>query len=100
MRTLRLLALLTWAFAGEQTPSLTLSPCEWGDAGGRIECGTLTVLEDRARPDGRSIEIFLVVARATGTVAGDPVFFFTGGPGSAATAITAVMSRELAELRA
>lgn len=80
--------------------NLTLSPCSWPDVDGRVECGTIDVPENRNAPEARSIALFFVVARAKGTVSGPPVFFFTGGPGSAATRAAAGMATELAALRA
>lgn len=79
---------------------LEIAPCAWPGVDGRVECATIEVPENRAAPSARSIGVFLVVARATGAVSGPPVFFFTGGPGSAATRIAAAMTGELAALRA
>ncbi|MDQ3171408.1 MAG: alpha/beta hydrolase, partial [Acidobacteriota bacterium] len=80
--------------------ALEVAPCQWEGIGARVECGTLRVPEDRARPDGRALSIFFVVARATGEAAGEPVFFFTGGPGTAASDSAAGLSGTLAPLRA
>jgi pimeloyl-ACP methyl ester carboxylesterase len=49
------------------------------------ECRTLSVPEDRARPDGRKIPIRYVVLRATGRRQPEPVFLFEGGPGAPST---------------
>jgi len=49
-------------------------------------CVIVPVLEDRARPDGPIIPLRVVVLPATAAdSAPDPVFYFTGGPGQAAT---------------
>ena len=80
--------------------SPTLAPCEWRRVEGRVECGTLTVPENRDKPGGRQLSIFFVVARATGEPAGEPVFFFTGGPGTAATVSAAGHTEQFARLRA
>lgn len=49
----------------------------------RIECGTLTVLEDRDDPGGPTIRLRVAVVRsASPTPAPDPVVYFTGGPGA------------------
>ena len=78
----------------------TLAPCEWRRVEGRVDCGTLTVPENRDKPGGRQLSIYFVVARATGEPAGEPVFFFTGGPGSAATMSAAAYTEHFARLRA
>src|SRR4051794_31055723 len=52
------------------------------DLGAGVECGYLTVPENRAAPDGRTIR--LAVARAKATAPNpkqDPLVYLTGGPG-------------------
>jgi len=51
------------------------------------KCGTLTVAEDRARPAGRKIDLYVAVMPATepGTPS-EPVFFIAGGPGGSTVA--------------
>lgn len=62
---------------------LVLKPCAIAGA----ECGTYTVYENRRTRQGRTIDLYLVVLRATGSErAPDPVFILAGGPGQAATA--------------
>jgi pimeloyl-ACP methyl ester carboxylesterase len=78
---------------------LELAPCEWPNVTGRVECGTLHVQEDRERPDGRTIALFFVVARATAAPSAEPVYFFTGGPGTAASAAAAGLTGSLSALR-
>jgi pimeloyl-ACP methyl ester carboxylesterase len=49
-------------------------------------CGHLTVPEDRSHPDGRQIDLYVMVVPAeTSDPQPDPVFFLAGGPGGAAT---------------
>jgi hypothetical protein len=48
--------------AGE--PTLTLTPCSGGGLS-EAQCGTLTVPEDRAAPEGRQIELAIVVVPAS-----------------------------------
>jgi pimeloyl-ACP methyl ester carboxylesterase len=49
-------------------------------------CGHLSVPEDRSDPDGRQIELYVMVVPAeTSDPQPDPVFFLAGGPGGAAT---------------
>ncbi|MEM7281334.1 MAG: alpha/beta fold hydrolase [Pseudomonadota bacterium] len=73
-----------------QTSELELSPCHLaGSLGTRritAECGTLTVPENSAEPNGTTIELFVarVPARAKSPEA-DPVTFISGGPGQAST---------------
>ncbi|WP_411103243.1 alpha/beta fold hydrolase [Streptomyces sp. cmx-4-9] len=48
----------------------------------KARCGTLTVPEDRARPDGRTLSLGVaIVPAATGAPAPDPVVWLAGGPG-------------------
>ena len=48
----------------------------------RIECGTLTVPEDRSKPDGRKVVLpVATVHTASPNPAPDPVVYFSGGPG-------------------
>lgn len=48
----------------------------------RIECGTLTVPEDRSKPIGRQVVLpVAIVHTADPNPAPDPVIYFSGGPG-------------------
>ena len=50
----------------------------------RIECGTLTVPENRSKPDGRKVVLPVAILRtADPHPAPDPVVYFQGGPGFA-----------------
>ncbi len=65
-------------------PEFVESPCPWPDRahGAHIDCGYLSVLEDRAKPDGNVIR--LAVSRLRGSVPSphpDPVIYLAGGPG-------------------
>jgi pimeloyl-ACP methyl ester carboxylesterase len=61
------------------------------------QCGFLEVPENPAAPGGRKIPIHVAVAGATSTdTEPDPVFFFAGGPGQAASE-TWVMIRPVLE---
>jgi pimeloyl-ACP methyl ester carboxylesterase len=70
-------------FAG-RGPALPLKPCTL-QRGVPARCGTLAVPEDRRRPSGRKIRIFVGVVPATrrGPHAA-PIFWLSGGPGGAA----------------
>ena len=51
-----------------------------------LTCGYVTVLEDRAKPDGRTIELYVVRIRALSPIRHpDPVIYLAGGPGGSAT---------------
>ena len=84
---LALLAMIQVASASRKdTPkSVALKPCEIQgikDA----KCGKLEVFENRATRKGRKIPINILVLPATGQKREpDPLFYFAGGPGSAAT---------------
>src|SRR3954469_10897107 len=67
------------------TPLFAKGPCNAEvpqDA--RIECGTLTVPENRSQPDGRKVVLPVAIVRtADPNPAPDPVVYFSGGPGFA-----------------
>lgn len=76
------------ASAVRQSPSkqITLTDCEVQGISGKQKCGTLEVYENRAAKTGRKISLNIVVYPATGEKREpDPIFYFAGGPGSAAT---------------
>ena len=68
--------------------SAELRPCGNEEFGERAECGTVTVLEDRSKPQGRSIDLNVLVLRGTEAAANAPLFVLAGGPGQAATDLT------------
>jgi len=50
------------------------------------ECGTLTVAEDPANPDGRQIELFIArIPALSAAPRPDPLLLISGGPGQATT---------------
>jgi len=62
-----------------------LSPCLKADGPDDAYCGSLTVPEDRAKPEGRQLSLKVVVLPALSrTPADDPLFFLAGGPGQGA----------------
>src|SRR6185503_10319291 len=66
--------------------TITLTDCEVQGVPGKQKCGTLEVYENRATKTGRKINLNIVVYPATGPDRQpDPLFYFAGGPGSAAT---------------
>jgi pimeloyl-ACP methyl ester carboxylesterase len=64
----------------------TLAP-QFGAAGVEAQCGSLSVAENPALPDGRRIALHIawVPADEEGPTEPDPVFMLAGGPGQAAT---------------
>ncbi len=63
-------------------------------------CGFHEVAEDPANPDGRKISMHVAVAPATGkTVEPDPLFFFAGGPGQAASETWVMLQSVLNKIR-
>ncbi len=63
-------------------------------------CGSYEVAENPAEPDGRKISLNIAVAPATGKSAEpDPVFFFAGGPGQAATETWVMIRSALNKIR-
>jgi pimeloyl-ACP methyl ester carboxylesterase len=67
----------------EHQPIYQITPCRFNKpAGFEIECGVLTVPEDRSKPDGNQIELHVAIykSRAENPLP-DPVFYLTGGGG-------------------
>ena len=66
------------------SPLLELAPCTLS-GGVPARCGTFRVAEDRARPEGRAIDLRVAVLPATGSVVSpDPLVYIAGGPGGSA----------------
>jgi len=85
-------------FSGRARYSWPPEPCvvEGIDA----RCGTLVVPENRAKPNGRTIGLHVVVLPAFSKPAGrDAVAYLEGGPGGAATDEAGTRSQQLALLR-
>ena len=91
------LMLLAWVAQAQQVPSpakpftqpeFVEADCPmWFDRprGVRVDCGYVSVLEDRVKPDGNVIR--LAVARLRGSTPSphpDPVIYLAGGPGASA----------------
>ncbi|MCU0882861.1 MAG: alpha/beta hydrolase [Hyphomonadaceae bacterium] len=87
---------LATAAASSAVPRYETGPCPFSAAGlnRAVECGTLVVAEDRAKPAGNQVRIPVAVVKAgqTGTKA-DPVIFLHGGPGGAVVANVADIVR-------
>ena len=98
---LALLAMIQVASAGRKdTPkSLALKPCEIKGVKD-AKCGTFEVFENRATRKGRKIPINILVLPATGEKREpDPLFYFAGGPGSAATEDAPGIAQMMASIR-
>lgn len=66
----------------------------------RARCGSLEVAENPADPDGKKISLNIAIAAATGqSTEPDPVFFFAGGPGQAATETWVMIQSTLNKIR-
>jgi len=86
------LALTALSGCGERAAqrSVALADCRLPRLAQAAQCGTLPVLEDRARPDGRKIDLFIAVLPAnTLTPKPDPFVILAGGPGQAASQLAA-----------
>ena len=110
-RTCRLATLLVLALmvtlqtasitrSGTAKSTLVLKPCQVPDIKGEAKCGTFEVFENRATRQGRKINLNVLVLPATGPQRfPDAVFYFAGGPGSAATEDARGVAPMLAKVR-
>jgi pimeloyl-ACP methyl ester carboxylesterase len=99
-----ILALFTTLQAASTTPlnkaTLELKPCKAEGIEGDAKCGTLDVFENRDTKQGRKIKLNVLVLPATGQQReADAVFYFAGGPGSAAVEDAPGIVKVLANLR-
>ncbi|WP_165703989.1 alpha/beta hydrolase [Enhygromyxa salina] len=87
--------------AGDQpraAPSIELTDC--GVASVEAKCGVLHVEENRDAPNGRTIELAILVAPATTrTPASDPVFLLAGGPGQGAASLAGMILHKFGAIR-
>lgn len=89
------------ALAGNRFGALT--PCELTAGGGRLSanalCGSLSVPEDPAQPEGRLLELaYAVIPARAARSRPDPVFFLAGGPGQSARETAAFMRLALRDI--
>ena len=76
---------------------MKLEDCTIGNVAAK--CGTYRVYENRSVGSGRQIDLNIVVLPATSDhVEPDPVLYFAGGPGGAATDVTSLFAAEFSEL--
>ncbi|MFO1397280.1 MAG: alpha/beta hydrolase [Burkholderiales bacterium] len=79
--------------------SLALSECRLQGVAQAAQCGRLDVPEDRRKPEGRKVSLFVAVLPAnTVTPKDDPLVILAGGPGQAASFLGPFAAR-LTELR-
>jgi pimeloyl-ACP methyl ester carboxylesterase len=80
--------------------TIELTPCKPQGIQGDAKCGTLEVFENRATQKGRKIKLNILVLPATGQQREpDPLFYFAGGPGSAATEDASGIGQILSSMR-
>lgn len=95
----------TPAETGFRFGDITFQPCtlDSGTAQTTIDarCGVLEVAEDPDAADGRTINLNIAWLPATSASGGtdDPVFFFAGGPGQAATTLAWHINQSLRQVR-
>src|ERR687898_2639238 len=76
----------TMPHAGRYTPTYEPAPCAAGVPNDpRVECGVLTVPENRDRPQRAQVHLPVAIVRSQAAAkAPDPIVHLTGGPGGAA----------------
>lgn len=80
--------------------SLVLNDCQVQRIPGPAKCGTFEVYENRATKKGRKISLNILLLPATGAKREpDPLVYFAGGPGSAATEDAIGFAPEFAKIR-
>ena len=94
----------TQAHAGRKLGTLEFEPCALSPGVAALtvdaQCATLKVPENRARPDGRVLELAVAwIPNDSGNVAADPVFMLAGGPGQAASEGYPLVHQSFAEVR-
>jgi pimeloyl-ACP methyl ester carboxylesterase len=98
-RLVPLAALLLAASAGAQQRA-TLNVCEERNLPAEARCGTVEVPENRDRPGGRQLSLYVIVIPARSAApARQAVTFFGGGPGQAAAGFAAGMGGGFPALR-
>jgi pimeloyl-ACP methyl ester carboxylesterase len=65
----------------------------------RAECGFITVLEDRSDPDGRTIDLNVMILPAEKPQGAAPLFLLAGGPGLGATQLVGLALGPYAAVR-
>ena len=102
--TLLLLALPAPVLALPDSNQIEFSNCSLTLPGTTLtasaRCGTFEVAENPADPAGKKISLKVAIAPATGkSTEPDPVFFFAGGPGQAASETWVIIQSTLNKIR-
>lgn len=80
----RILVMLAVSAGAARAQTPALAPCTIRGLEGDVRCGSVRVPENPRHPTGRQLDLFVVVARATGSErARDPFLLLAGGPGQA-----------------
>ena len=79
--------------------SAGFEPCAQSGLDGRVDCGLVRLHEAHDDSSSPMLEIRVVVARAASDAGDEPIFFFTGGPGSAASQSAGWLARDFAAAR-
>lgn len=88
------------AAAAQSTYELQREQCYLENISERVECGTLTVPENYAAPEGRKLAInFAVLPAISENKKADPLLILAGGPGQAATELAAMINRIFQSVR-
>ncbi|MEL6344676.1 MAG: alpha/beta hydrolase [Myxococcota bacterium] len=83
------------------TAALRLTECHIQGLDAESRCGTLTVFEDRAAQQGRTLDLnVLVVPAVSPTPQPDPLFILAGGPGQAASEVAAQIFPAIEDIQA
>ncbi len=86
--------------SSEPSGGIELSTCKLAGVSQPARCGTLEVLEDPNRPQGRRLRIGMAVIPATGDhPRPDPIAVLMGGPGEDAISAAEVYAKQFAPLR-
>jgi pimeloyl-ACP methyl ester carboxylesterase len=64
-----------------RVPAFERKECSFAVTIGNVECGWLVVPESRSRPQGRTVRLNVVVARASKPTGAPPIVYISGGPG-------------------
>ena len=99
MATLAFVALASCGGDRAADRTIVLGDCRLPHLAGAARCGTVSVPEDRDKPNGRTIDIHVAVLAAnTLSPQADPLVILAGGPGQAASELAAFAAR-LSEIR-
>jgi pimeloyl-ACP methyl ester carboxylesterase len=79
--------------------SAGFEPCVQSGLDGRVDCGLVRLHEAHDDSGSPMLDLRVVVARALSDEGAEPVFFFTGGPGSAASQSAGWLARDFAAAR-